>query len=253
MTTYADMVTLCLTFFVLLYSFSTLDTMKWKTVVDSLQGALGVMEGGGSGVMDGGGGDGVLEGITPDDTKDEKNEEILKNEIINTLNMENYLKYQEEVKKLEEIQTRLKEYLDDKEIGKSITASIEERGLVMRFQDSVLFEKGKADLVTTSGDILGRISNILKEINNPIRIEGHTDNLPIRTVRFPSNWELSTTRATNVLRFLIDEGLPGERLSAVGYGEFRPIAENDNEDNRRKNRRVDIVIIRESMMAQEPQ
>ena len=86
-----------------------------------------------------------------------------------------------------------------------------------------------------------------------MRIEGHTDDLPIHTERFPSNWELSTTRATNVLKFLISQGLAGEKLSAVGYGEFRPIVVNDSEENRKKNRRVDIVLLRESLIIGEPQ
>lgn len=231
--TYSDMVTLCLAFFVLLYSFSTLDTIKWRQVVSSLQGALGVMDGS------------KIPVTQPED-------DIYDTQAPDTSNLDAYLKYEEETRKLEEIRRKLEEYLKAQGMNDRITTSMEERGIVIRLQDSVLFPKGSADLYPESTTVLAGMSAIFKELNNPIRIEGHTDTLPIHTARFPSNWELSTARATNVLRFLIKESTPGERLSAVGYGEFHPVAPNDCEENRRKNRRVDIVLIRESLMINEP-
>jgi len=236
--TYSDMVTLCLAFFVLLYSFSTLDATKWKTVVYSLQGALGPLDGG----------DGILEGLpqTVGDNGKENEDEI------NQESVEEFLKYQEEMKELEQLQSELKEYLSGVNMDANIAVEMEERGLVLRFQDSVLFEKSKADLLSQSTGIMREIAGILKNTDNPIRIEGHTDDLPINTTKFPSNWELSTTRATNVLRFLINEGLPGDRLSAVGYGEYHPLIKNEDEESRKKNRRVDIVLIRESLRVNEP-
>lgn len=241
--TYSDMVTLCLAFFVLLFSFSSLDTWKWRSVVISLRGALGVMDGGES----------VFEGpINPEMNPQQGSDGDQSKTYQEIEDMEEYLKYQEETKRLEQIKAVLSEYLLEEGFEASVTLSIEERGLVIRFQDSVLFEKGKADLLTQSVKVLERLYGIFKDMDNYIRIEGHTDNLPIHTERFPSNWELSTSRATNVLRFLFEKGLPGERLSAVGYGEYHPIVNNDNEDNRRRNRRVDIVIIRESQQRNEP-
>lgn len=235
--TYGDMVTLCLTFFVLLYSFSNLDAQKWKSVVGSLQGALGSQE---TGILDGGT---EPVGLSSSDqsniTLDEKS-------------LSSYLEYQKETQKLETIRQKLDNYLVSKDLSKQVTMTMEERGLVLRFRDSILFEKGKADLLTASTAVLGQVAEILQEIDNPVRIEGHTDDLPIQTSQFPSNWELSTNRATNVLRFLIKQGLPGNRLSAVGYGEYHPIAANNSEENRQKNRRVDIVIIREELKIQEP-
>lgn len=234
--TYSDVVTLCLTFFVLLYSFSTLDAHKWKSLVGSLQGALGVLDGGNipvnNGILDTGSDKADLEESQDD---------------------EDFLKYQEEQKKLISIQEKFNQYIADHNLQGNVTTSIEERGVVIRFQDSVLFAKGSADLFPESRIILTDLSVIMKEIDSPIRIEGHTDNLPINTVRYPSNWELSTARATNVLRFLIEQGIEGSLLSAVGYGEFHPIYDNSNEENQRKNRRVDLVIIRESLLLNEPQ
>jgi chemotaxis protein MotB len=233
--TYSDIVTLCLTFFVLLYSFSTLDTIKWKSVVTSLQGALGVLDGSNTPAD---------KGIYDKGNSDEINQDNMQKEA--------YLKYQEEMKRLEDIKNNLNEYILAQELQDNVVISIEERGVVIRFQDSVLFPKGSADLFPESTTILSGISVIFKNLNNPIRIEGHTDNLPIHTEHYPSNWELSTARATNVLRFLIEQGIEGKQLSAVGYGEYHPVEANTTEENRKKNRRVDIVLIRESMLINEP-
>ena len=227
--TYSDMVTLCLTFFVLLYSFSTIDTVKWKSLIVSVQGALGVMPG----------------SQTPatDDSDFDPTEQI---------SMDQYLRYEAERQRMAEIQEKVDEFLAANDLEGDVLTSMEERGVVIRFQDSVLFPKSKADLYPESKMILAGLAEIMKEIKNPIRIEGHTDDLPINTVRFPSNWELSTSRATTVLRFLIAEGVQGENLSAVGYGEFRPLVPNLTEAERKKNRRVDIVLLRESLILGEP-
>ncbi|MDD4047620.1 MAG: OmpA family protein [Clostridia bacterium] len=229
--TYSDVITLCLTFFVLLYSFSTIDKIKWESIVMSLRDSLGVMDGSNVPIT------------TP--------EKSIHNELESSLT-DNYVEYQEETKKLEEIKKKLDAYLVSKGINEDVSTNIEERGIVIRLQESVLFSKGTADLYSESKKILTELALIFKEIENPIRIEGHTDNLPIHTERYPSNWELSTSRATNVLRHLINQGLSGQQLSAVGYGEFHPIAPNDCEVNRKKNRRVDIVIIRKSLLVNEP-
>lgn len=231
--TYSDMVTLCLTFFVLLYSFSTIDAVKWKSIVSSIQGALGVLPGSVNPTI-------AEEGQFDGDKLEQDS-------------FNQYLAYMEETKRLESIQGRLNEYLLENDISENISTSMEERGIIIRFQDSILFPKGSAELYPESYDILAGLSTIFKELENHLRIEGHTDDLPIHTERFPSNWELSTTRATNVLKFLISQGLAGEKLSAVGYGEFRPIVVNDSEENRKKNRRVDIVLLRESLIIGEPQ
>jgi chemotaxis protein MotB len=243
LTTYSDMITLCLTFFVLLYSFSSLDSWKWRSVVISLKGALGVMDGGES----------VFEGPLNPEINPQQGSIGDKGKYDPEIeDLEDYLKYQEETKRLEQVKAILSEYLRGEGLEANITLSLEERGLVIRFEDSVLFAKGKADILPQAVTVLNKLSAVFGGMDNYIRIEGHTDNLPIHTRQFPSNWELSTTRATNVLRFLLDEGVSGERLSAVGYGEFHPIAPNDNEEDRRKNRRVDIVIIRESQQKIEP-
>jgi chemotaxis protein MotB len=102
---------------------------------------------------------------------------------------------------------------------------------------------GKADIKDSGKEVLDRLSTLLAELGNDILIQGHADDLPINTVLFPSNWELSTKRATNVVKYLVDFcNLPPEKLTATGNGEFRPIKPNDTPENRQENRRVDIVI-----------
>ena len=168
--TYGDMVTLCLTFFVLLYSFSTLDAIKWKSVVVSVQGALGPLDGG-KGVLEGPPGN-EPSGLE-DKSKEEQQSDLSK--------MQEYLQYQKEMQKLEEVRSQLSSYMKEQGLAASVSIAMEERGLVLRFQDSVLFLKGRADLVPGSLDILENVAGVLNSIDNPVRIEGHTDDLPINT------------------------------------------------------------------------
>ncbi|MBP9865217.1 MAG: OmpA family protein [Candidatus Omnitrophica bacterium] len=144
---------------------------------------------------------------------------------------------------------KAKEALEDKlrkELGTGDFAlSMQDRGLVLTVQNKVLFDSGKNELKNSSKAALAKISVILKEKvgQNQVNIEGHTDNVPIRASNWKSNWELSTARATEVIHFFIDDGgLNPERFAAVGYGEFHPVASNDDAASRGLNRRVDIVI-----------
>lgn len=127
----------------------------------------------------------------------------------------------------------------------SIKVFENERGLTVRILDNILFAVGKADLSEYSKLILQKLAVILKKIPNDIRIEGHTDNVPISTSIFPSNWHLSVARATNTAYFLmVNEGLPPDRVSVVGYAEYKPVDLNENPAGRANNRRVDIVILK---------
>lgn len=122
-----------------------------------------------------------------------------------------------------------------------------ETSLVMRFEDTVMFPVGSADIAPEIVPMLERIARMLAATDFPVRIEGHTDNLPIHNAHFPSNWELSTARAVNVLRFFLDLGrIPAGRLTAVGFGEFQPLAANDRPEGRSLNRRVEIIVLREA-------
>ena len=120
----------------------------------------------------------------------------------------------------------------------------DKKGLILRSENAIFFDEGSAEIKPEGLIILNEMAAVLKGIDNPLIVEGHTDSTPINTEKFPSNWELSTARATNIVKYLINNcEYPPTRLSAVGYGEFAPIADNDNVNNKAKNRRVDIIIL----------
>jgi chemotaxis protein MotB len=124
-------------------------------------------------------------------------------------------------------------------------------GLVMRLSEHTLFESGVATITPEALPLLEKIGTIIAQTNYLIRIEGHTDNVPIYTFLFPSNWELSTARAVNVLRYFIEQHqIDTKRLSAEGFAEFQPLAANDNVENRAKNRRVEVIFMQPDLEKQ---
>ena len=145
---------------------------------------------------------------------------------------------------IEEVKERLETLLGDEIDAGEVRLSVDYRGLTVTLAESGFFPRGSAAIESEAISVVRAISGKLLEIPYSVRVEGHTDNIPIRTAKFPSNWELSTSRATNVLQFLIaDGGLPPSRLSAVGYGKYRPVAVNSTREGRGLNRRVDIVVL----------
>lgn len=138
----------------------------------------------------------------------------------------------------------IEEFKKDIELNSSIKVLKEPRGVVIRLNDTMLFDQGSAIIKPEAMATLDRIAASLDKFKNPIVIEGHTDSMPIRNKKYPSNWELSTSRATNIIKYLTEKyKFPPSRLSAVGYGEYMPIEKNDTPQGRAKNRRVDIIIL----------
>lgn len=128
-------------------------------------------------------------------------------------------------------------------LEKQIELLFFKKNLVMRLSDTVLFDTGVAEILPESLPLMEKVGSIISKTSYLIRIEGHTDDLPIHTDRFPSNWELSTARAVNVLRYFIEkEKITPQRISAAGYGEFQPLYSNNSPENRSRNRRVEIVF-----------
>jgi chemotaxis protein MotB len=221
MATYADTMTLLLCFFVLLFAMSSVDSQKYKAVVQSLSGALGVLDSGTTVTLE------PLINSFPSDSPTDS-----------PTDSEEFSDMQEELQKI----------LEESELSGQIKLEINERGLLIRFLDSVLFDSGKADLKPQAMDIIDKVSDILNETNKKITVEGHTDNVPISTFKYPSNWELSTTRAVNVVKYMIDKSdIDPVRLSASGYADQHPISDNKTIDSRKNNRRVDMVILRSNM------
>jgi chemotaxis protein MotB len=158
-------------------------------------------------------------------------------------------KIEELTRQVDELtQTRrlLEESLSQEIKDKQVRLQMLERGLVITVVGDVLFDSGKATIKPEAENILNKVSKVLKE-NVPqlnVGIEGHTDNEPIMHSGWKSNWELSTARALSVLHYLVDnQGMSPERVSAIGYGEYRPVASNDTKDGRQLNRRVEIVVM----------
>lgn len=128
-----------------------------------------------------------------------------------------------------------------------IKVSSNELWLQIELNDSILFASGGVETSPQAQVIFTEIAEILKHYENPIQIEGFTDNVPIRNGRYPTNWELSSARATEIVKFLATKGVEPERLAAVGYGEFQPLASNDTEAGRAQNRRVAVMVAKRKM------
>jgi len=134
--------------------------------------------------------------------------------------------------------------------------SYEVIGIRLILQEKILFPSGSAELKPETYPILDKLYEILKDLPNPVEVEGHTDSIPISTEKFPSNWELSTARASSIVRYFIAKGINPERLKASGYADTKPIASNATPEGRAQNRRVEIVILNikgSELTKQEPQ
>ncbi|HLV80417.1 MAG TPA: OmpA family protein [Chthonomonadaceae bacterium] len=214
--TYADMITLLTMLFLMLYSMSVMNKGKFSELALSVRSGFGGAMQGGKSILPGNA-QSLHTGVLPVGLLPPYGEAI----------------------------NRLRRYVDAHHLQNWVRMSTDNRGVVISLvSDNMLFERGQAQLKPDSAEVLTRIGLLLKAESNPVIIEGHTCDLPIRTERFPSNWELSTARAGTVLRYFTEEmGLPGRRFTAAGYADTRPLAPNTSEANRARNRRVDIVIL----------
>lgn len=216
--TYADTITLVLTFFVLLYSYSSIDAIKFQKLTNSLQSVL-------SGENRTSPIDFEYTGEIPiiqpsQDVTQGKNSET------------------------EDIYSKVKSFVEANELKDVVEIKKDVRGVIIELKDNVLFDSARAIIKEQSRPVLDKITNLIVSFPNEIIVEGHTDNVPIHNYEFASNWELSTQRAVNVLKYFVEnKGLDPKKFQAAGYGEYRPIATNDTNANRAKNRRVNILIV----------
>ncbi len=217
--TYSDLITLLLAFFIVMYSMSRVDAKRFGKMAEALNGVLK----GGTTV------------INKQNSESQKGHGLLQ---LGDLNM---------------IQKQIEKRFNKLGREDVVQTEITERGLVVHIMESALFKVGSATLEPKAKDVLDIVYEQIKGIPNHVRVEGHTDDRPINTSLFPSNWELSTARATEVVRYFIDKfNFPPDKLSALGYGEYRPIRANNSIENRAKNRRVDIVILTMDLSEKEP-
>jgi chemotaxis protein MotB len=212
---YADFITLLFAFFVVMYSISTVNEGKFRVVSQSIVQALNPL---------------INLSATSLRFQPESSGGPTSARAI-SIDMQLY--------------KRLSDAIQATDTADRVKMAQGERGVTVSITDTMLFQPGQAEVLNEARGTLSRVAAALKEFPHQIRIEGHTDNVPIHTKEFPTNWELSTARALNITRFLAEEGyLPPERLAASGYGEFHPVAGNDTPEGRAQNRRVELVILK---------
>lgn len=243
---YADFITLLFAFFVTMYSVSRVDGKKMGSAVESLQRALG--------------------SVMPIQMT-HKEPGVFPNQIVPihfsitpiegktyTADGRALVKVAEDIQKGIEDISKGSSSKSRSNLAPQIKFILEKRGLVIRISDHIFFNSGEAIIRPDMEPVLNVLARTFEKIPNHIRIEGHTDNVPIHTARFPSNWELSTARATMIVRYLLDHfQFDPDRLSATGYAEFRPVDTNNTPEGRLQNRRVDFVILSNKEMESEPQ
>ncbi len=227
--TYADMITLLMAFFIMMYSMSVLNTAKFRQAAMSIRsGFNGMTRGQGRSVS------GTSGMFSTKPSPIEGDTAGVSWRVLRPL--VDYV-----------------ENMSGKGGGdRAMQIGEDQRGIVITLSsDALLFDSGDAKLRRQAMPILGRVAKLIGQTENPVQIEGHTCNLPVRGGKYPTNWELSTARATNVLRYLVEaKGLSSWRFSASGYGSARPIVPNDTALNRMKNRRVEIVLVRPQVAMQ---
>jgi len=211
MTTFSDLMSLLLTFFILIVSFSSIELIKFQKAMGSLQGALGILP-------------------------QQQSVIFQKEPIIPQL-------AEHQRRRVQKVAGEFRKMIKKKGLDQQVKLETTDRGVVIRINSPILFDLGKARLKPQAFPILDKIVDLTKDWPNSIQIEGHTDDLPIHTAQFPSNWDLSTARAMSVLRYFLHKGLISpQRLSAAGYGEYHPLVPNSSPANRAKNRRVEIYV-----------
>jgi chemotaxis protein MotB len=223
--TYADLITLLLGLFIILYVSADQDTKKFKTMMAAAGDVFGTKSGGGSAGKGAGLGAGQGEGAgagagghepQPAPANSDKQLAIDAKEIASKID------------------------------GPGIKVTHDERGIVLLLKDSLFFDSGSASIKTPAYATLEKIAPAIGKLTYPVRVEGHADNVPIQTALYRSNWHLSAARALAAAEVLISRGnLPPARLQVVGFGDTRPVAANKTENDRRQNRRVEIVLLRE--------
>jgi chemotaxis protein MotB len=233
---YADFITLLFAVFVTLYAMSQSDKKKVEEVMQSIQQSFGMVQSGSpSPKMN----------ILP--SKQISVVPAINPEMAIVPGMRavrGQVKTRADEKDFRQIKSSIEAYLVKQGAQSKVFLTITRRGLVVSLKEAGFFESGQSQIKPSAYDLINTIAESLAQYNNPLRLEGHTDNIPISSAQFPSNWELSTARAVNGLKYLIRHfEVEPERISAVGYAEFRPLADNATPEGRAKNRRVDLVML----------
>lgn len=221
--TFSDMMTLLLAFFVLLFAMSETQMDDFAELMASLKQAIGKQE-----VPEAG----TREGLSMVNVESDRQPHAV--DELGAL-----------VKKeLNDFQSQAEEFIVANKLSGQVQVEQDGRGAVITISDLILFPSGAAEVLSDAQGILLNIKDLLSQFDYHVKVEGHTDNIPINTDIFPSNWELSANRASKIVRFFIENGISPDRLSAEGFAEYRPIGDNSTPEGRAKNRRVEIVYQR---------
>lgn len=232
---YADMITLLMVLFVVLFAMGQTDKAKMDMLRTSLQRAFAVE---------------VLRGSEPSSLKGSSGAAIIPPVMPAAISQEvaamtgGSSQDGPIAQALAEVREAVNEVPVPPDTSGRVEVGVSREGIVISLAGNLLFDSGKSDLKPRGMTLLDTLAERLRTMPNEIRVEGHTDNIPIATALYPSNWELSSARATTVGRYLAEHAeIAPIRLSAAGYGEFRPIALNDTREGRARNRRVDLVVM----------
>lgn len=247
MTTYSDLVTLLLTFFILLFSMAIIDKQKFAEVAFSLRSSFSNISGGDT--FNENNGDSLIS-ITPYENALKEAEETDESDKKENYENKSELNDSESADKkkaaIAAAKVNIEKLIKDMGLTENIKVIEEEDIVIFRVDSLILFDTGKADLKDTAKPVIEKMGSVLEDLKTDILVQGHADDRPISTAIFPSNWELSTKRATNVVKHLVEfGGMEQKYLTATGNAEFKPIVPNDTEYNRQKNRRIDIVIAKQ--------
>ncbi|MBU8905214.1 flagellar motor protein MotS [Desertibacillus haloalkaliphilus] len=220
MVTFSDLMTLILVFFILLFSMSVVDAERFRAISESFQQRQ---------IFD------YFPSAIEFDHPDESSGMVDPFE-------DDYIDDRDDMI-MDELHEEVQQFIDANDLTDHISATRDDRGVVLVLQEQTLFETAEAEVLATAEPFLDKVGVLLTAIPNMVKVEGHTDSRPIATYRYPSNWELSGARASSVIRYLIDNhALNPQRFIATGYGDTRPVVPNTTVENLQLNRRVVIVI-----------
>ncbi|MGI6091912.1 MAG: OmpA family protein [Veillonellaceae bacterium] len=223
---YSDILTLLLALFIVLFASAQVDQKKFEQMAQAFSSAFNngspyILEGNRNPVS----GQPAPMPMTSGEGKDQA--------------------YLQETSQLIQVKQTLDKYIQENNLAGDLQTVLTEEGLMIRIKDTALFPSGSAELLPESKRFGAVIAKMLTPLQQKIIISGHTDNVPISTWEFPSNWELSSKRALNFMKYLLaQEDLQPQRFSAIGHGEYRPVMSNDTSEGRAKNRRVEVLIQR---------
>ncbi|MBI2354753.1 MAG: OmpA family protein [Deltaproteobacteria bacterium] len=234
---YADFITLLFAVFTTLYAMSQTDKKKVEEIMESLRDSFGYSKAS------------AAPRINVIESRDMRIVPAIRPDISISAPSRTGVrggpaKSRAEEKDFRQIKSSIEAYLIKQGAQNKVSLTITRRGLIVSLKEAGFFDSGQAQIKPEAYELINTIAEAMTKYNNPLRVEGHTDNIPISTSQFPSNWELSAARATNGLKYLLKHfDVDPDKISATGYGEFRPVSENTTPDGRAKNRRVDLVML----------